>query len=59
MLALLPATATVIGLIVLGQVPHCSRPARHRPGHRRRRAAPGHFRTPDRNRGLTAWRYYC
>jgi inner membrane transporter RhtA len=40
MLALLPATAAIIGLIVLGQVLTMRGPRRHRAGHPRRRAAP-------------------
>ena len=39
MLSLLPATASLIGLVVLRQVRPRSKP-RHRAGHRRRRAAP-------------------
>ena len=40
MLALLPAAAAVIGLIILGQVPTLPGSPRHRPGHRRRGPAP-------------------
>ena len=40
MVSLLPATATVIGVVVLAQVPQRRRDRRRRAGHRRRRAAP-------------------